>query len=86
MSDYRITFARSAGKELDKLDSPIARRVLTAIEKLAKSPRPPGCVKLTASHNDWRIRIGDWRVIYTIDDAAKTVDVSAVRHRSDAYR
>jgi mRNA interferase RelE/StbE len=86
MSEYRITFARSAGKELDKLDRPIARRVWTAIEKLSKNPRPSGCVKLTASQNDWRIRIGDWRVIYTIDDAAKIVDVSAIRHRSDAYR
>lgn len=43
-------------------------------------------MKLTGSRNDWRIRVGDWRVIYTIDDAAETVDVSAVRHRSDAYR
>jgi mRNA interferase RelE/StbE len=47
MSEYRITFARSAGKELDKLDPPIARRVLKAIEKLSQNPRPAGCTKLT---------------------------------------
>jgi mRNA interferase RelE/StbE len=64
MPDYRITFARSAGKELDRLDPPIARRVLAAIDKLAAGPRPSGCVRLTGSQNDWRIRIGDWRVIY----------------------
>jgi len=86
MSEYRVTFARSAGKDLDRLDPPIARRVLSAIEKLAIAPRPPGCVKLAGSKSDWRIRIGDWRVIYIIDDAAAVVDIVAVRHRSEAYR
>ena len=86
MPEYRITFARSAGKELQKLDPPIARRIFKAIEKLAAYPRPTGCVKLTGSQNEWRIRIGDWRVIYTIDDAARAVDIAAIRHRSDAYR
>jgi len=86
MSEYRITFARSAGRELDKLDPPIARRVLAVIEKLTQNPRPAGCVKLTGSQNDWRIRISDWRVIFTIDDAKRVVDISAIRHRSDAYR
>lgn len=86
MPEYVITFARSAGKELDKLDPPIARRVLKAIEKLAGQPRPVGCIKLTGSGNDWRIRIADWRVIYTIDDQNSSVDIVAVRHRSDAYR
>lgn len=41
-------------------------------------------MKLTGSKHDWRIRIGDWRVLYTIDDSAKAVDVAAIRHRSDA--
>jgi mRNA interferase RelE/StbE len=86
MPDYRITFARSARRELESLDPPVARRVLAAIERLQANPRPRGCVKLAGSRNDWRIRVGDWRVIYSIDDSAETVDVSAIRHRSDAYR
>jgi mRNA interferase RelE/StbE len=86
MADYRITFARSARKELENLDPPVAERILAAIEKLAKSPRPPGCVKLAGSQNDWRIRIGDWRVIYSIIDKSGVVDIAAIRHRSDAYR
>lgn len=86
MPEYRITFARSAGRELQRLDPPVARRVVKAIEKLAADARPPGCVKLTGSQNEWRIRIGDWRVLYTIDDVASAVDISAIRHRSDAYR
>jgi mRNA interferase RelE/StbE len=83
---YRITFARSASRELQKLDPPIAQRVLPAIESLVQNPRPSGCVKLAGSTNDWRIRAGDWRIIYTINDQTKTVDISAIRHRSDAYR
>jgi mRNA interferase RelE/StbE len=83
VADYRLTFARSARQELERLDPPISRRVLAAIEKLQK---PSGCIKLTGSRNDWRIRIGDWRVIYSVLDTDKVVDVVAIRHRSDAYR
>ena len=86
MADDRITFARSAGKELIRLNPPIADRVLAAIERLKSHPRPTGCVKLTGSKNEWRIRIGDWRVLYSIDDESEVVDIAAIRHRSDAYR
>jgi mRNA interferase RelE/StbE len=86
MAEYRITFAQSARRELDRLDRPIARRVLQSIEKLTTNSRPSGCAKLVGSRSDWRIRIGDWRVIYTIDDEEKVVDIAAIRHRSDAYR
>jgi mRNA interferase RelE/StbE len=86
MADYRITFARSAGKELHQLNPPVAQRVFAAIQRLAANPRPPGCVKLTGSENDWRIRIGDWRVIYSVFDTRRVVDIAAIRHRSDAYR
>jgi mRNA interferase RelE/StbE len=86
MAEYRLTFARSARRDVGALDVTIGRRVLAKIQSLAKDPRPPGCVKLTGTSNQWRIRIGDWRVIYTIDDATNHVDIAAVRHRSDAYR
>ena len=56
------------------------------IELLATNPRPAGCRKLEGAEDLWRIRIGDYRVIYSVDDARRIVDVSAVRHRSDAYR
>jgi mRNA interferase RelE/StbE len=52
MADYRITFARSAGKELHQLNPPFAQRILAAIQRLAVNPRPAGCVKLTGSEND----------------------------------
>jgi mRNA interferase RelE/StbE len=86
MPEYRITFSHSAKRELQRLDPPIAKRLLAWIEKLAANPRPHSCLKLTGSKNDWRIRAGDWRVLYTIDDDRRIVDIAGVRHRSDAYR
>jgi mRNA interferase RelE/StbE len=86
MADYLVTFSSSASRELRRLDPPIADRVFQVIEKLAGNPRPAGCIKLTGSKADWRVRIGNWRVIYSIDDAKLVVDIVAIRHRSDAYR
>ena len=86
MSSYRVTLARSAEKELLALGDPLVRRIFARIESLASSPRPPGCKKLEGRTGAWRIRVGEYRVIYTIDDGKRVVDVSAVRHRRDAYR
>jgi mRNA interferase RelE/StbE len=86
MSQYAITFARSARKELEALSRPLLARVLNRIEALAHDPRPTSCRKLVGQGNLWRIRIGDYRVIYAIDDRSQTVDISVIRHRSDAYR
>lgn len=85
MDDYRVDFARSARKELEALSDSIAMRVLRRVESLAATPRPNGCRKLAGADNLWRIRIGDYRVIYSIDDKQRVVDVSGVRHRRDAY-
>jgi len=86
MDDYQIVFARSAAKELEALPKRIAARVLGRIESLAVEPRPTGCRKLAASDNLWRIRVGEYRVIYGVDDARRIVDITALRHRRDAYR
>jgi mRNA interferase RelE/StbE len=86
MGDYSIVFARSARKELEKLPSSVAQRIIVRIEALRKAPRPSGAVKLQGNKNLWRLRIGDYRVIYSVDDSARAVDISAVRNRRDAYR
>jgi mRNA interferase RelE/StbE len=85
MADYSISFARSARKELESLNASLIRRIFPKIEILAKEPRPKGCRKLRGELNLWRIRIGEYRVIYAIDDRQKEVDIVAVRHRSAAY-
>ena len=64
----------------------MVQRLFPAIESLACEPRPRGCRKVQGADNLWRIRIGDYRVLYTIDDQARIVDILAIRHRSDAYR
>jgi mRNA interferase RelE/StbE len=84
--EYEIRFARSARKGLQALDRSLAFRILARIEALSMTPRPSGCAKLEGSNNLWRIRVGDYRVIYEVDDRRRIVDVSAVRHRRDAYR
>jgi mRNA interferase RelE/StbE len=83
--EYLVTFARSARKELESLSNPLVQRIFTKIEALGDGPRPSGCKKLRGSEDLWRIRIGDYRVIYSIDDGEKYVDIVAIRHRSLAY-
>jgi mRNA interferase RelE/StbE len=85
MADYSITFARSARKELESLEEKIVKRILPAIESLAKTPRPKGCKKLKGAKDLWRIRIGDYRVVYHLYEDKKVVDVTVVRHRSKSY-
>ena len=86
MADYTLKFARTARKELEKLPVALAGRILQRIENLQQNPRPDGAVRLRGAKNLWRIRVGDYRVVYSTDDAAKIVDVSIVRHRRDIYR
>ena len=85
MAEYRITFARSARHELEVLDPSVIRRILPKIELLATYPRPHGSRKLTGEKNLWRIRIGVYRVIYSIFDNEGRIDITAVRHRREAY-
>ena len=82
---YSIVFSRFARKELEKLDHSIALRILKKIENLPENPRPVGCKKLTGLNSLWRIRIGDYRVVYEIDDPHRRIDISIVRHRSKVY-
>jgi mRNA interferase RelE/StbE len=86
MSKYQVTFARSARRELEGLPTNIAARILEKIEALTENPRPHGCKKLQSPTQLWRIRTGEYRIVCKIDDKNKEVDVSVVRHRSEAYR
>jgi mRNA interferase RelE/StbE len=83
---YRVLLERAAEKDLSRLSSEIHARVIAAIKALASNPRPSGCRKLTGGKNDWRIRVGDYRVIYEIADAIRVVRVNRVRHRREVYR
>ena len=86
MADYSVVFARSASKELRSLDAPVALRILKRVEALAGIPRPAGVVKLEGALDLWRIRVGEWRIVYRISDSKRLVDIVAIRHRREAYR
>jgi len=86
VGEYAVTFARSARKQLERLDSTWVNRVFPRIETLGRQPRPSGCAKPQGEKNLWRIRVGGYRIIYAIYDRQRVVDVVAVRHRSEAYR
>ena len=86
MADYSVVFARSANKELRSLDSPVALRILKRIEALSGNPRPAGVIKLEGAQDLWRVRVGEWRIVYRIVDRESLVDIVAIRHRREAYR
>lgn len=82
---YRLRLKHSAQKELDALDPSAGGPVEQAISSLAENPRPPGLKKLQQV-GAWRIRVGDYRVVYEIDDGARLVTVVKIGHRRDVYR
>jgi mRNA interferase RelE/StbE len=83
---YRIEFTRATEREISKLSEPIRGRVLDSISGLANNPRPTRAKKLTGRKNAWRIRIGDFRVIYEVVDSVLTVTVIRVANRREVYR
>ena len=83
---YEVCIERTAERDLKQLSADNFHRIISSIKSLSENPRPRGCRKISGSKNDWRIRVGDFRVIYEIDDKGKAVRVMRVRHRRSAYR
>jgi mRNA interferase RelE/StbE len=86
VAEYSVTVARPARKELERLSNVLVRRLIRKIEDLSSEPRPFGCRKLAGEENLWRIRVGDYRIVYSIHDNERMVDIVRIRHRSEAYR
>lgn len=82
---YDIEFTRNATRELRRINNPILSRLMKAIEGLREDPRPQGSKKLVGQDDLWRIRVGDYRIIYSIADAIKVVTITRVAHRSNVY-
>lgn len=85
MASYSVLIRRSAGRELAELPLVDRRRVVARIERLADDPRPHGCEKLSGQ-DKYRVRQGDSRVLYEIDDQESSVTVVKVARRRDVYR
>jgi mRNA interferase RelE/StbE len=82
---YRVLLERAVEKDLARLSSENHNRIIASIQALASNPRPPGCRKLSGSKSDWRVRVGDYRVIYEIADEIRVVRDNRVRHRREVY-
>ena len=82
----RVIVSSVAERDIRRLAPDVAERVVAALRALRENARPPGCLMLRGyPPPTWRMRVGDWRVLYQIDDDAGTVTVTGVRHRSKAY-
>ena len=85
MESYKVLIRGSAAEELGRLPKKDLRRVVTRIRGLAAEPRPHGCEKLSAQER-YRIRQGDYRVVYSVDDDGRTVEIFKIGHRGEVYR
>jgi mRNA interferase RelE/StbE len=83
---YSVVFTPAAERSLEHLDRTISRRIKPKVLALADNPRPSGCVKLQGHSGLFRIRVGDYRVVYHIDDARQLVEVTIVANRREVYR
>jgi mRNA interferase RelE/StbE len=82
---YNLLIKRSAERELRSLPKGDLRRIIRRIESLAEDPRPSACEKLFGE-DGYRVRQGDYRILYTIDDASRSVEVYKIGHRREVYR
>jgi mRNA interferase RelE/StbE len=86
MDTYKIEWKRSATKELEKLPRPMISKIVSAVDNLSSNPFPQGVRKLVGTEDTYRIRIGDYRVLYNIIQNRLIIEIVRVRHRKDAYK
>ena len=86
MDTYSILWKPSAVKDIKRIDRQATHRIIRAIESLSLNPVPPGVRKMHGSDRSYRLRVGDYRVIYSLFHSHLIIEVLRVRHRKDAYR
>jgi mRNA interferase RelE/StbE len=83
---YSVLLRPAAQRDWDHLPATAHQRVEAALLKLEENPRPHGSKKLTGRENEWRLRMGEYRLLYEVDDKARVVRVFRIRHRREVYR
>ncbi len=83
---YTVIISKSVQKQIDDLPNDVLERVIEKIQNIALEPRPDGVVKLKGYDNEYRIRVGDYRIRYEIDDENQLVQLLQCKHRKDVYR
>lgn len=86
MALYRVTLKNSVGKDLKRVDRWQVLRILKVIKALETNPFPPSSKKLVGSEYTYRVRVGDFRIIYTVDYKSREVEIQRVGHRKEIYR
>ena len=86
MASFSIQWRTSTRKDLRKLPPREVQRIVVEVESLAENPFPPGSEKLAGTEHTYRIRVGDYRVIYEVFAGSKSAEIQRVRHRKDVYR
>ena len=86
MASFDLQWRKSTSKDLRRIPREAVSRIVAAAAKLAEEPLPHGSEKLTGSEHTYRIRVGDYRVVYELLRNAKIVEIQRVRHRKDVYR
>ena len=82
---FRIEVKKSAQKELSQIPPPYNKKIVQAIDGLALNPRPASCKKLKGSEA-YRIRVADYRIVYTIEEVIQLIEIQRIRHRKDVYK
>jgi len=85
VAKYNLTIKKSAAKELQDIPKKELLKIIKRIQSLAENPRPAGSQKLS-SRQQYRIRQGDYRIVYSIDDGEFVVDIAKIGHRREVYR
>lgn len=82
---YRVTLSPMAARQLRKLDAQVRRRIQAALDLLAEQPRPPSATRLVGGAGEWRVRTGDYRIVYEIEDDRLLILVLRIGHRREVY-
>ncbi|NUN68248.1 MAG: type II toxin-antitoxin system RelE/ParE family toxin [Bacteroidetes bacterium] len=86
MREYGLLFTRSARKELEQIPDSACERILSAVESLSQHPFPSGCKKLRGERHLWRIRVGDYRIVYSVLSDQLIIEIIRIRHRKEVYQ
>ncbi len=86
MDSYNIVWKRTAVKELKKIDKSIIKRIINSVEKLSNNPYPKGCRKLKGAEFTYRLRIGNYRIVYSIQQSELIIEIVKIGHRKKIYK
>ena len=86
MKTYQVVLSKTAEKELSKMSVKVVGKIIPVLLELSSNPRPVGCKKIKGFDNLWRVQIGEYRAIYSIDDVISLIDIREIGHRKEIYK